>query len=649
MTITGFKSTDIETRSKVEPATVTRHGYKRTGVDVNTFVGYINLGTSVSASDSTLSEITLVSLPSGIHVGCLAATTQSDSSFIEIIAISGNTITLGRNLPSVYSAFQNVIIYKPILLTADSTGKLFVSAAVTSLPGVVINSVPYAADLGNPSSPTQAVQLGMYDPNFGGWLSLPVSDPYSTGVYSISTNIGGGYITLVDSTGAIIASSTTTPGASDRGIVTRNIPSGEQDIAYADPVATTGNITANGQTVSVALAGMNNVTFSIRGTYGSVAIIFEASLDGTNWGSIQACRLDSNTIETASGTISNTARAWECSVNNMHSFRVRATAWASGTANIQINASFSATEPIPAIASHAVTLASTTITSLVPGTSATTLGKAIDSVPGATDTGVALLAQRDDTPVTLGPANKDYFLLRGNSLGQLWTASSTTRYRDAAGFTAEQSIPNGYALVTTRVTAAASTATVINVTLDPTTACRRGDMLYQSGGTFAQGQGQWAIVDSVSAAAITLQSPGFGVAPPVTVSVSIYRPRWLLTDSNGNLQATVSGVVQNTPISTNKVFFEAGVLDFSSITNTPTVMYTTSNQGYLVKLANTSDVELCYSIDSGNSEHYIPADSVDEWNLLDMGGYFGAAADIYISYPGTAPTRGRFSFSLGWY
>lgn len=285
-------------------------------------------------------------------------------------------------------------------------------AEASSIPVVLATEQDVAKsttiDAGN------CVGLATWDPFNLVWQPFPC-DSTGTPIVSVARDGSGAQTQL--------ATRSVAPGASDEGLVTRNIPSGEQDISYADPVITTGNITANGQTVSVALAGQNSVVFQIGGTYTSVAIIFEGTVDGTNWLTIRARRLDSNTVETASGTISNTRRAWEASVNRLHSFRVRATAYSSGTANIQINSGYSATEPIPAIASHAVTLTSTTITSVVPGTAATSLGKAIDSAVGATDTGIANLAQRVDSPTTLTPANLEYFLLRGDSFGRLWTSA----------------------------------------------------------------------------------------------------------------------------------------------------------------------------------------------------------------------------------
>lgn len=61
------------------------------------------------------------------------------------------------------------------------------------------------------------------------------------------------------------------------------------------------------------------------------------------------------------------------------------------------------------------------VASIVPGTGATNLGKAVDSAVGATDTGVAMLAQRSDTPQTLTPADGDYVVPRADSSGRLWT------------------------------------------------------------------------------------------------------------------------------------------------------------------------------------------------------------------------------------
>ena len=61
------------------------------------------------------------------------------------------------------------------------------------------------------------------------------------------------------------------------------------------------------------------------------------------------------------------------------------------------------------------------VLSITPGTGATNQGKAVDAVAGATDTGVAALAVRDDALTTLTPVDGDYVHLRVGSDGSLWT------------------------------------------------------------------------------------------------------------------------------------------------------------------------------------------------------------------------------------
>lgn len=113
--------------------------------------------------------------------------------------------------------------------------------------------------------------------------------------------------------------------------------------------ATTGNITANGQTVSADVSRSSNVMMYCTGTFSGVNCTFEGSLDGTNWFAIQAIRSNANTIELTTGALSAApAYAWELSVNGLSSVRVRATAFTSGTQTWRIQPAPYATEPIPA-------------------------------------------------------------------------------------------------------------------------------------------------------------------------------------------------------------------------------------------------------------------------------------------------------------
>lgn len=63
------------------------------------------------------------------------------------------------------------------------------------------------------------------------------------------------------------------------------------------------------------------------------------------------------------------------------------------------------------------------VTRIIPGTTATSLGKAEDAVAASGDTGVMALAVRRDTP-TSGAAAGDYHEIEVDSLGRLWTTGT---------------------------------------------------------------------------------------------------------------------------------------------------------------------------------------------------------------------------------
>lgn len=63
-------------------------------------------------------------------------------------------------------------------------------------------------------------------------------------------------------------------------------------------------------------------------------------------------------------------------------------------------------------------------TSVVPGTGATNLGKAIDTALGATDTVVVAGTVRDDSLATLTEADGDVSVLRVTSVGRLYTSAT---------------------------------------------------------------------------------------------------------------------------------------------------------------------------------------------------------------------------------
>lgn len=130
----------------------------------------------------------------------------------------------------------------------------------------------------------------------------------------------------------------------------------------------TGSITAiqaaigtpvAGGTVEADVSRASNVMAFCTGIFGGANCTFEGSLESagdTNWFAIQAVRSNANTVETATGALSaSPAYAWEMSVNALRRVRVRCTALTSGTQSWRFTLGTYATEPIPAIQTHAVT------------------------------------------------------------------------------------------------------------------------------------------------------------------------------------------------------------------------------------------------------------------------------------------------------
>lgn len=119
--------------------------------------------------------------------------------------------------------------------------------------------------------------------------------------------------------------------------------SGERALSMVGGVyaATAGTITTATSTVTTGnISRAGNITVGIIGTYAGVSIIFEASPDGgpTNWYPVGLSREDTGGNEGGSAFAlpSNTTRIWTTGSPGFTHFRVRATAFTSGTATVII-------------------------------------------------------------------------------------------------------------------------------------------------------------------------------------------------------------------------------------------------------------------------------------------------------------------------
>jgi hypothetical protein len=102
--------------------------------------------------------------------------------------------------------------------------------------------------------------------------------------------------------------------------------------------ATSGTITTATSTVATGNVGLaGNVTVYIFGTYAGVTVNFEVSPDNTNWFTWPMQREQTGVVESSPVLASNAAASWTIDAPGFNFFRVRASAWTSGTANVVIN------------------------------------------------------------------------------------------------------------------------------------------------------------------------------------------------------------------------------------------------------------------------------------------------------------------------
>lgn len=147
------------------------------------------------------------------------------------------------------------------------------------------------------------------------------------------------------------------------------------------------SITANGQSIVFDVRNYNTIKFAPKGTFNGVNVAFEASLDyGQTWVTVQAVRSNSTTVESASGVLSAApAYNFRAETSGYTDFRIRSTAWVSGTQVWTLTGSTAQTDPIqPTLGTVAIGAGSASI-----GTVTTPTGTPI-SVTSAASTNASV-------------------------------------------------------------------------------------------------------------------------------------------------------------------------------------------------------------------------------------------------------------------
>jgi hypothetical protein len=415
-------------------------------------------GSTISVDDGagslTVDNAALSVTGGGVEASALRVTLASDSTGVVSVDDNGASLTVDNAALSVTgggteSGAQRVTIASDstgVLSVDDNGGSLTVDGTiaatqsgtwnVTNVSGTV--SLPTGAStLAEQQTQTTALQLidnivqtedATHSTGHSGVMTLGVRNDAGTAL----AGTDGDYIPLsMDASGFLrvnVAAGGGSGGtsATDDGAFTAGAGSGTPIMGFATAdTVDSGDVGVVAMTTGRAL----HVHVASGGGTGGTAMADDAAFTP-----------GSTNVTPIAGVFDDTTPD---SVNEGDAGAVRMSANRSLYVNIRDNAGNERGLNIDASGQLAVTIASaqtlatvtnvaTIGTSVTPGTAAANLGKAVDSAAGGTDTGVAMLAIRDDALTTLTPVDGDYVPLRVSSTGALHVtgAAGTTQYAE---------------------------------------------------------------------------------------------------------------------------------------------------------------------------------------------------------------------------
>jgi hypothetical protein len=311
---------------------------------------------------------TLAVTGGGTEAGALRVTVASDSTGVVSVDDNGASLTVDNAGLTELAAAINASSQIDVNIAADGVG--------------IGGGTQYAGDSAGASTDTGTMALALRD-DAGGTLVTTDGDrtPLSVDGNGALRVTGGGGGTEYTVDAAAPAAPTGSAGLMERDDALSALTEVEGDWTNMRANANGALWTKHDGTVTVDGSG---VTQPVSGTV-------TANLSATDNAVLDAIEVDTTTI---AGAVSGT--------------------------EMQVDV-------VAALPAGNNNIGDVDVASVVPGTAATNLGKAIDSVPGATDTGVAALVVRDDALSSLTPADADYTTLRVNSTGALWVDRSGTQ------------------------------------------------------------------------------------------------------------------------------------------------------------------------------------------------------------------------------
>lgn len=257
----------------------------------------------------------------------------------------------------------------------------------------------------------------------------------------VTTNSGVAAVPVANPDGSPFNSTTDAVMSGAYDPVTQSLRSSPQGIY----TTVSGKLTAIGQTLVVDVSHANSAIIQLTGTYTSGAATFEASIDGGNTFPVVllAARLDGNTQESATGTISNTARMWQVDVSGLTTIRIRCTAFASGDGmQFLVAPSAASVEPVIALGTVSATIVNSSATfiqdnaAFTDGTTRVTMtGFILDEVAGTA------LSENDAGAARMDSKRAQIATIEDVTTRGLRAAVTTSSGLRAGGFTADSPMP----------------------------------------------------------------------------------------------------------------------------------------------------------------------------------------------------------------
>lgn len=249
-----------------------------------------------------------------------------------------------------------------------------------------------------------------------------------------------------------------------------------QAMIPVNPVsATTGTLAAAAQAVTAtSLGDMDGIMVLTSGTF-SGTLAFEASADGTTWYAVFMCRASSLTGESTRALTGTTLESWRANIAGFSQFRVRCSAYTSGTANIRISPVSMSFEPT-AVAGQIVAATQSGTWTVQPGNTANTTPWLVTSRSNVffNDSVTALAAA-----ATLTGTTRDVGIAAGTV--EPYAAFNATAFADQAGtLRIEMSNDN---VTWRRATADTAVAANAVVTLSVPVVTRYYRVIYVNGAT----------------------------------------------------------------------------------------------------------------------------------------------------------------------